>query len=170
MEIVSNNRSWASVRREAVSVLQDVRQCAYCKESGTFEFGPDGHYCTIDHVMPSDKGGKNELANLVKCCNLCNARKHTKTTPEWTPSDDVMTAAGVTYGQIKHGYKPQFEQINTEEELIIYYEKRINKLNNRIFELEKHIWNSSKVFSSIRLMTEITAPDICYTPSDEVGR
>lgn len=48
------------------SVLQrDGHKCAYC-----FEFAD-----TVDHVRPRSRGGRNEWANVVAACRLCNFKK-----------------------------------------------------------------------------------------------
>jgi hypothetical protein len=47
------------------------------------------HYCgapdagTIDHVIPRTQGGTHDLANLVRCCILCNSRKNNRTPEQW---------------------------------------------------------------------------------------
>jgi len=50
------------------------------------------HYCglelsldqgTWDHVAAFDKGGTNEITNIVRCCTDCQRRKHTKTPEEF---------------------------------------------------------------------------------------
>lgn len=47
-------------------------------------FKRDGHKCvycgspkdlTLDHIVPSSKGGKSSWSNLVTCCSPCNRRK-----------------------------------------------------------------------------------------------
>lgn len=50
------------------------------------------HYCDIhltldqgswDHVLAFDRGGTNEITNIVRCCTDCQRRKHTKTPKEF---------------------------------------------------------------------------------------
>jgi 5-methylcytosine-specific restriction endonuclease McrA len=57
---------------------RDLGECAYC---GTYV--RDG---TIDHVVPTSKGGKNIWDNVVWCCHDCNQKKDNKM-PEgvWKP-------------------------------------------------------------------------------------
>lgn len=45
------------------------KQCHYCGKSLTHGT------CTIDHVVPKAKGGKNEPSNCVPCCKECNQLK-----------------------------------------------------------------------------------------------
>ena len=56
---------------------------------------------TYDHVIPVDKGGKNETSNLVCCCEYCNQVKKNYTLYELVNAlnrqkkfcdDDVRTA------------------------------------------------------------------------------
>lgn len=53
---------------------------------------PFCHYCRVtlrisdgtwDHVIPFDRGGSNELSNIVRCCMTCQRRKFTKTPAEF---------------------------------------------------------------------------------------
>jgi 5-methylcytosine-specific restriction endonuclease McrA len=48
--------------------------CAYC---GTWAAG------TVDHVMPTVRGGTSEVSNLVSACLRCNSRKNARTPAEW---------------------------------------------------------------------------------------
>lgn len=61
-------------------MLRDNHECQYCsahlgKSSGT-----------IDHVLPSSKGGKTDYLNCVACCKECNNKKGDR-----TPSEAGMT-------------------------------------------------------------------------------
>lgn len=44
-------------------------------------FGPQCFYCqaasgnTLDHLIPKSLGGKDELSNVVPCCEPCNTKK-----------------------------------------------------------------------------------------------
>lgn len=48
-------------------------RCFYC--------GADAD--TIDHRIPTTRGGTNLPANLVPACAKCNSKKHTRTPKEW---------------------------------------------------------------------------------------
>lgn len=65
-----------SKRRVALSrrgvLRRDGGRCAYCGKSAS----------TVDHVMPRSRGGANSWANLVACCQTCNARKGNRTPEE----------------------------------------------------------------------------------------
>jgi 5-methylcytosine-specific restriction endonuclease McrA len=52
---------------------RDNHTCQYCcaKED-----------LTIDHVIPSSRGGGNDWSNLVSCCTSCNAKKGNRTPRE----------------------------------------------------------------------------------------
>ncbi len=45
---------------------RDNFQCQYCGTNSNL---------TLDHVIPSSKGGKNSWTNLVTACKSCNTRK-----------------------------------------------------------------------------------------------
>lgn len=96
-DIVANDRSWESARREARQALSDVQQCAYCRRFGDASNGPDGSLWTIDHVLPQRHGGTHNLNNLVKCCRLCNSSKGASLHPKWIPAPDTPTASGRCY-------------------------------------------------------------------------
>lgn len=51
---------------------RDSWTCAYC----------GGRADTVDHVIPSSRGGANAWENTVACCRHCNSRKADKTPAE----------------------------------------------------------------------------------------
>ncbi|GAA1761912.1 HNH endonuclease [Luedemannella helvata] len=53
-------------------LARDGRRCAYC----------GGNASTIDHVLPSSRGGRNTWLNTVAACSPCNQRKGDRTPPE----------------------------------------------------------------------------------------
>ncbi len=53
-------------------LARDGRRCAYC----------GGPAATIDHVLPSSRGGKNTWLNTVAACGACNQRKGDRTPAE----------------------------------------------------------------------------------------
>lgn len=50
-------------------LARDHYGCAYCGRTAT----------TVDHVMPSSRGGKNTWLNTVAACGPCNQRKGDRT-------------------------------------------------------------------------------------------
>lgn len=57
-------------------LLRDRHLCQYCGH----RFSPS--VLTLDHVIPSSRGGRSTWENLVSCCNGCNRRKADKTPEE----------------------------------------------------------------------------------------
>ena len=51
---------------------RDGRRCGYCAGEAT----------TIDHILPSSRGGKNTWLNSVAACGGCNQRKGDRTPDE----------------------------------------------------------------------------------------
>lgn len=47
-------------------LARDGHRCGYCDSR-------HGH--TVDHVIPTSKGGRNSWQNTVACCDPCNQRK-----------------------------------------------------------------------------------------------
>lgn len=54
--------------------LRDRHTCAYC--------GRKPKALTLDHVIPSSRGGKTDFDNCVACCASCNSRKGARTPRE----------------------------------------------------------------------------------------
>ena len=51
--------------------------CFYCGLELSLDQG------SWDHTLAFDRGGTNELTNVVRCCTDCQRRKHTKTPIEY---------------------------------------------------------------------------------------
>jgi len=52
---------------------RDNHTCQYCSAKENL---------TIDHVIPSSRGGGDDWCNLVCCCSHCNAKKGNRTPEE----------------------------------------------------------------------------------------
>lgn len=57
-------------------LLRDHHTCMYCGKKG------NPQALTLDHVIPSSRGGRNTWENLVACCQPCNRRKADRTPEE----------------------------------------------------------------------------------------
>ena len=57
----TNGPAWS---RQGV-LNRDNRTCGYCGKYGT----------TVDHVIPTSRGGRNTWVNTVTACGPCNQRK-----------------------------------------------------------------------------------------------
>ena len=53
--------------------MRDGNKCVYCNSTKNL---------TIDHIIPSSRGGGNDFLNLVCCCNACNTKKGNRTPEE----------------------------------------------------------------------------------------
>lgn len=58
-----------SPRVRAKVIRRDGQACHYCKR------GLKDDEITMDHIMPSSRGGHNGSANLVVACRKCNNRR-----------------------------------------------------------------------------------------------
>lgn len=58
---------------------RDGWRCAYCL----------AHATTVDHLLPSSRGGTNSWLNTVACCQRCNTRK-----ADLTPEEAQMPLLG----------------------------------------------------------------------------
>jgi 5-methylcytosine-specific restriction endonuclease McrA len=59
----------------------------HCAYDGTELRLEDG---TWDHVLAFDRGGTNEITNIVRCCTACQRRKFTKTPGEYAEHLDRL--------------------------------------------------------------------------------
>jgi 5-methylcytosine-specific restriction endonuclease McrA len=61
--------------------LRDNYTCAYCN------IKLEKKHCTLDHVLPTSKGGKTTFENTVTACGPCNAGKgaNHKIRPKFKP-------------------------------------------------------------------------------------
>ena len=65
------------IRAIRLRQLAEDPRCRYCKvflNEGT---------SSIDHIVPTSRGGSNDEGNLLLCCELCNSLKGDRTLPEW---------------------------------------------------------------------------------------
>lgn len=52
---------------------------------------------TLDHVLPSSKGGSNDSGNIATCCHPCNQRKGART-PDEARMPLLTTPSALRYG------------------------------------------------------------------------
>jgi hypothetical protein len=62
---------------------RDAHTCQYCGSNREL---------TVDHVLPSSRGGKSSWANLVTACKRCNSRKG-----DFTPEEAGMPLFRIPY-------------------------------------------------------------------------
>lgn len=71
------NRKWKPPRfRKKILFNRDSWMCQYCKKKLKWET------VTIDHVLPSSRGGKTSWLNCVTACKQCNKKKANRTPDE----------------------------------------------------------------------------------------
>jgi 5-methylcytosine-specific restriction endonuclease McrA len=71
------NKKWKQPRfRKKVLFNRDNWSCQYCSEKLYWDS------VTIDHVMPSSRGGQTSWLNCVASCKQCNKSKANKTPEE----------------------------------------------------------------------------------------
>jgi len=57
-------------------ILRDNYCCQYCNKHIS------GGKITVDHIIPTSKGGKSTWENMVACCPECNTKKDSKSLHE----------------------------------------------------------------------------------------
>ncbi len=60
---------WRRRRRIRLRKLADDPHCAYCGRE------LDSQWSTLDHLIPREAGGTDDIGNLSLCCFRCNQRK-----------------------------------------------------------------------------------------------
>ena len=60
----------------AIVIKRDESRCQYCDKKLT------GHQITVDHILPTSRGGRSNFTNCVVCCKKCNTFKGNKTLEE----------------------------------------------------------------------------------------
>ena len=83
------------LQSKAKEALYVVKVCAYCKEYGTYDKGPDGKAWHMDHIIPWAVRPLESLSNYVKACHTCNMRKGAR---RIYPSVNTYTASGKMFG------------------------------------------------------------------------
>jgi CRISPR/Cas system Type II protein with McrA/HNH and RuvC-like nuclease domain len=77
-------------------MTDEVAKCFYCErelKKGSFINTP--YMVTIDHIIPTSKGGNNLQVNKVKCCRKCNGFKTNMTPAEFLEKiNRIITTSG----------------------------------------------------------------------------
>ena len=61
---------------------RDHWTCAYCGRSVSKTPACEALLATVDHILPSSRGGASSWTNLVSACKECNNRKADRTPAE----------------------------------------------------------------------------------------
>lgn len=75
-EPYKNNKGKKLTFSKNLVFARDKGRCVYC------DVLVSKHNKTIDHVLPSSRGGKTNFTNCVLCCKKCNDKKADKTPEE----------------------------------------------------------------------------------------
>jgi 5-methylcytosine-specific restriction endonuclease McrA len=67
-------------------LFADAVSCPYCAVRLTARIK------TLDHIIPTSRGGEHSRENVVVCCSSCNTRKHARTPLEWLIADPSAVA------------------------------------------------------------------------------
>ena len=124
------------VRKNNLLKVKSVNFCVYCGSCKNL---------VIDHIIPRNKGGNNEISNLTRSCNRCNLYKSDFTINQFLKRiEDKREKAGqiissCIYIILKH--RKRGTQITSK------YQNVYTTLKN---EREKHSYYSSIIGNIIR--------------------
>jgi len=65
------------VRSELIKIFPN---CIYCGKKLTVNYGNtsihrDNNFATIEHVIPKEYGGVDDISNFALACGYCNSRR-----------------------------------------------------------------------------------------------
>lgn len=78
-------KHWLKKYRRWLLIRECGLWCFYCGCKLTREIDK-ARSITLDHLVPSSKGGSDRIANLVLCCGPCNRKKGDMTAAEFFKS------------------------------------------------------------------------------------
>lgn len=95
--------NYGVIRAQDLGLIEQMEpECFYC------DVGLEIGQGTFDHVVPLDRGGRNQSYNIVRCCLTCNRRKFTKSPEQLIEHDRRMvTCARPGCGNM---YKPRWAE------------------------------------------------------------
>lgn len=68
------------LKEDQYQLKENLGLCTYCKcEAKT----------TFDHVLPRDKGGPDDISNMVPACQSCNSSKSNKNLIDWHQEHEI---------------------------------------------------------------------------------
>ena len=86
---VKDEKNYSKIRTKDKKIIREQllkmdNHCAYCGIEFNSEILP-----TIDHLIPKVLGGKNNIENLILCCQPCNVKKDDKVIKNYKPPKKV---------------------------------------------------------------------------------
>lgn len=76
----------------------------------------DDRNITIDHLTPYNKGGTNDIENLVLCCRSCNSTKGNKTEKQFKEWKRIKSSKEYhDFLRTKQYYQQLFQSLNSDE-------------------------------------------------------
>lgn len=100
---------WSTSIREYVKERETRDECIYCVTEGDL---------TLEHVLPSTRGGPDTTDNAVWVCQSCNSSKGDKGLYEWyglDKRDDVPRIAEGKYLKLLHSMHEELGTLDEEE-------------------------------------------------------
>ncbi len=73
---VKRYKEWRQAIKASL-IKKNGNHCGYCFEKKKF------HELSIDHIIPTSKGGQDKLYNMLVACIDCNQKKSNMDIEEW---------------------------------------------------------------------------------------
>ncbi|WP_143054032.1 HNH endonuclease signature motif containing protein [Arthrobacter sp. yr096] len=75
---------WKRISRQAKKNARrdGIDRCPYCKVMLNYDVGRTHCSAEADHIVPWDKGGRDELSNVIVICRRCNQSKGNRAAPK----------------------------------------------------------------------------------------
>lgn len=74
-----SSTNWLRRSTRFAIYARDGFRCVHCRAATPKAY--DGIGLTVDHIVPRNEGGTNEIGNLVTACKKCNSSRQDKRLP-----------------------------------------------------------------------------------------
>ncbi|MER5639406.1 HNH endonuclease signature motif containing protein [Kitasatospora sp. NPDC002227] len=108
-----------------------VRQAVLSANGGWCTYCELGEAEAVDHVVPVDKGGRDDIYNLVPACESCNSSKKNRTLREWQRAIERRPAYSFSFGARREYHFPDYVANLTLEGI----ERHVAKVQQEVIEL-----------------------------------
>lgn len=91
-ELKTGKKVWSTTIREYLHEIDQSGVCVYCGAQGNGEL-------TLEHILPTNRGGPNIPDNAVMVCTKCNSSKGGKRLYEWIGLENKDSVPRIAEGK-----------------------------------------------------------------------